>query len=167
MKTFLKPTGLLILSLIILNSCTTDKIKAISTAAKYKMAKNHDYYPIEKKALILINNYRFSEGLAPLKIIDHISSQAEKHIDYMITNAVVNHNGFTNRSENIIKVLGAEQVGENVAYNYNTPEAVLTAWLNSPGHRENIVGDYTHFGICIKEHPETGKKYYTNIFAKI
>jgi hypothetical protein len=42
----------------------------------------------------------------------------------------------------------------------------INAWLKSPGHKENIVGNFTHFGISIRENTETGKKYYTNIFAK-
>jgi uncharacterized protein YkwD len=63
----------------------------------------------------------------------------------MISNNVVNHDGFVDRSENIIKhkVL---TVGENIAYNYSTPQAA-GAWLNSPSHKENIVGNFTHFGI--------------------
>ena len=73
----------------------------------------------------------------------------------------------TPRSENIIKTLGAKTVSENIAYNYNTPEAVLSAWLASPSHKANIEGDHTHFGIAIKENPANGRKYYTNIFAKI
>jgi uncharacterized protein YkwD len=85
----------------------------------------------------------------------------------MITNNVVNHDGFVNRSDNIIKNLGAKTVGENIAFNYSSPQGALNAWLNSPGHKENIVGNYTHFGISIRENPATGKKYYTNIFAKI
>jgi len=79
---------------------------------------------------------------------------------------VVNHNNFVSRSENLVSVLGARRVGENVAYNYNSPRAAVNAWLNSTSHKENIVGDYTHFGIAIKINDE-GKKYYTNIFAKI
>jgi uncharacterized protein YkwD len=39
--------------------------------------------------------------------------------------------------------------------------------VNSPGHKENIVGNFTHFGISIRENPVTGKKYYTNILQKI
>jgi uncharacterized protein YkwD len=65
-----------------------------------------------------------------------------------------------------MKVLGAKNVGENIAYNYNTPEAAVTAWLNSPSHKQNIEGDYTNFGISIRVSPE-GKSYYTNIFVKI
>ena len=37
--------------------------------------------------------------------------------------------------------------------------------LNSAGHKANIEGDFTHFGISIRTNAE-GKKYYTNIFVK-
>ena len=84
----------------------------------------------------------------------------------MIARNVVNHDDFVSRSENIIQVLGAKKVGENIAYNYNSPKAVVDAWLKSPTHKANIEGNYTHFGIAIRVNAE-GKKYYTNIFAKI
>jgi uncharacterized protein YkwD len=85
----------------------------------------------------------------------------------MIANNVVNHNDFVARSENIMSVLGAKTVSENIAFNYSTAQSALNAWLASPGHKENIEGNFTHFGISIRENPATGKKYYTNIFAKI
>jgi uncharacterized protein YkwD len=115
----------------------------------------------------LINAHRVSKGLNPLEKINHMSYKSEEHDYYMIANNVVNHNDFVARSENIMKTLGAVSVSENIAYNYNTPQAVLNAWLASPSHKENIEGNFTHFGIAIKENPATGKKYYTNIFAKI
>ena len=103
----------------------------------------------------LINAYRVSIGLNALEKINHISFKSEEHDNYMIANNVVNHNDFFYRSENIIKVLGATSV------------EVLKAWLASPEHKSNIVGNFTHFGLAIRVSPTTGKKYYTNIFAKI
>jgi uncharacterized protein YkwD len=85
----------------------------------------------------------------------------------MIANNVVNHNDFVARSENIMNILGAKTVSENIAYNFNTSQSVLTAWLASPSHKNNIEGNFTHFGLAIKENPVNGRKYFTNIFAKI
>jgi uncharacterized protein YkwD len=35
--------------------------------------------------------------------------------------------------------------GENIAWGYHTPEAVMDAWMNSPGHRSNILNPgFTH-----------------------
>ena len=84
----------------------------------------------------------------------------------MLTNNVVNHDFFSARSQNIIEILGVKKVGENIVYNYSTPQSALVAWLDSPTHKGCIEGDYTHFGISIRLNAES-KKYHTNIFIKI
>ncbi|MCG9792761.1 CAP domain-containing protein [Flavobacterium algicola] len=169
MKATLLRITLLASVIFTMNSCSSDASESADQTATEQSAKvvNYSYNETEIATMDLINEYRVSVGLNALERINHISFKSEEHDDYMITNKVVNHNDFVSRSENIIKVLGASRVGENIAYNFTTPEAVVAAWLNSPTHKENVVGNYTHFGIAIKADPVTGKKYYTNIFAKI
>jgi uncharacterized protein YkwD len=167
MKTSLLRAILLLTVVFTMNSCSSDASEAAPVEAKSQAVASYTYSANELEAMKLINDYRVSVGLNALVQINHISYKSEEHDNYMITNNVVNHDDFVARSENIIKVLGAKTVGENIAYNFNTPEAALTAWLNSPGHKQNIEGNFTHFGIAIRENPTTGKKYYTNIFAKI
>lgn len=161
-------TMLFIAILIAMNSCSADTAQASeSNPSTELLVTNYTYNDTEIETMKLINEYRLSIGLKALERINHISYKCEEHNKYMIANAVVNHNDFTARSANITEVLGATKVGENVAYNYKTPEAALRAWLESPGHKANIEGDYTHFGLAVTTDPATGKKYYTNIFAKI
>ncbi|RRJ88388.1 CAP domain-containing protein [Flavobacterium macacae] len=136
--------------------------KSVSTA----LVENYEYDSTELELVNLINSHRQSLNLPTLQPINHISYKSEEHNAYMIQNNVVNHDFFNERSENLIQVLGAVRVSENVAYNYNTPEAAMNAWLNSPGHKANIEGDFTHFGISVSVNPETGRKYYTNMFIK-
>lgn len=150
-----------------MNSCSSDSSEIETADATVQKVVTYSYNSIELETMELINAHRVSKGLNPLEKINHMSYKSEEHDNYMIANNVVNHNDFAARSENIMKTLGAKSVSENIAYNYNTPQAVLNAWLASPGHKENIEGNFTHFGIAIKENPTTGKKYYTNIFAKI
>lgn len=150
----------------IFGSCSSDSVES-SNVSKSELVTEYNYNVSELEVLQLINEYRVSMGLNSLITVNHISFKSEEHDNYMIANKVVNHNDFVARSENIIAVLGAKKVGENVAYNYQTAEGVLKAWLDSPSHKLNIEGDYTHFGIAVKIDAETGKKYYTNIFAKI
>lgn len=155
------------LSLIVIaytmDSCSSDNIEPQDT----NVLMNYTYVSSELETLELINVYRLSIGLNALEKINHISNKSEEHDNYMITNNVVNHHGFVERSENIKNVLGAKTVSEIIAYNYNSPEAAFTAWMNSPKHKETITGDYTHFGISIRENPHNKRKYYTNIFIKI
>jgi uncharacterized protein YkwD len=167
MKTNLLRAVMLAAIIFTLNSCSSDASEASVVEAKSQVVVNYSYSSSELETMKLINNYRVSIGLSSLEKINYISGESEGHNNYMITNNVVNHDGFVNRSENIIKTLGAKTVGENIAYNYSSPQAAVNAWLNSPGHKENIVGNFTHFGISIRENAVTGKKYYTNIFAKI
>jgi uncharacterized protein YkwD len=150
-----------------LNSCSSDTSEQSIVEPNAKTMVIYTYSPNEVETMKLINDYRVSFGLSALEKINYISFQSEDHDNYMISNNVVNHDGFVQRSKNIIKTQGAKTVGENIAYNYSTPQAVVSAWLNSPSHKENIVGNFTHFGISIRENAVTGKKYYTNIFAKI
>ncbi|GGF02767.1 hypothetical protein GCM10011518_10040 [Flavobacterium limi] len=157
---------LLLAVVYIFGSCSSDSVES-SNVSKSELVTEYNYNVSEIEVLQLINEYRVSIGLNSLVTVNHISFKSEEHDNYMITNKVVNHNNFVARSENIIAVLGAKKVGENVAYNYQTAEGVLKAWLDSPTHKQNIEGDYTHFGIAVKIDAETGKKYYTNIFAKI
>ncbi|WP_281633199.1 CAP domain-containing protein [Flavobacterium luteolum] len=162
-------TMLFIAILVAMNACSADTAEASADTATPTevLVANYTYNDTEIETMRLINEYRVSIGLNALERVNHISFKCEEHNKYMIENNVVNHNDFVARSSNITSVLGAKKVGENVAYNYKTPEAALRAWLDSPGHKENIEGDYTHFGLSVTTDPATGKKYYTNIFVKI
>ena len=165
MKTTLLRALLLLTVICTMNSCSSDESEVADESAQKVVS--YSYNSLELQTMDLINKHRVSVGLNPLEKINHMSFKSEEHDNYMIANNVVNHNDFVARSENIINTLGAKTVSENIAYNYNTPQAVLNAWLASPSHKANIEGNHTHFGIAIKENPANGRKYYTNIFAKI
>jgi uncharacterized protein YkwD len=139
----------------------------INEEAKPVIITNYNYSALEIETMEIINNHRVSIGLKALGKINHVSYKSEEHDHYMIANNVVNHDAFVERSDNIIKALGALRVSENVAYNYNSAQGVFDAWMKSPSHKENIIGDFTHFGLAIKENPVNGRKYYTNIFVKM
>ena len=145
-------------------SCSSDSSEGTSTDKR--IVTTYDYNDTELNLVTLINNYRQSKGLKTLEVINHISFKSQEHNVYMIDNSVVNHDYFQQRSDNLIQVLGAEKVAENIAYNYQTAESAFTAWINSPAHKANIEGDFTHFGVSVSTDPNTGKKYYTNMFMK-
>lgn len=145
-------------------SCSSDSSE--DSTADQKVVTAYNYNDTESRLITLINNYRQSIGLNTLEVINHISYKSEEHNLYMIENKVVNHDYFQQRSDNFKQVLGAERVGENVAYNYNTAESAFSAWMNSPTHKANIEGNFTHFGISVTTDPATGRKYYTNMFIK-
>ena len=76
----------------------------------------------------------------------------------------MNHNNFHYRQQ-ALTYQGAQRVGENVAFGYQDPQVVVSAWLNSPSHKRNIEGDYTHSGFGIMQ-DTNGNFYYTQLFYK-
>lgn len=165
MNTIIRPL-LFFVAIITMNSCSSDSDTLEVETPSFK-AINFNYSESEIETMNLINTYRVSIGLNALEKIGYISHMSEQHDYYMIANNVVNHNNFVSRSQDIIKTIGAKMVAENIAYNYQTPEAAVKAWLLSFGHKENIEGNFTHFGIAIRKDPATGRNYYTNIFVKM
>jgi uncharacterized protein YkwD len=124
----------------------------------------YQYSLNELELLDRINQYRDSIGLNTLQNNQHISYICSEHNIYMIETGIINHNYFQSRAENLHETLGAERVGENIAYNYQTPHSTLNAWINSPGHKANIEGDYTDFGVSITQN--MNRNYTTLILIK-
>lgn len=57
------------------------------------------------------------------------------------------------------------RIGENVAWNQKTPKDVLEAWMNSQGHRENILNEkFTEIGVAAVENAK-GELYWCQVFG--
>lgn len=164
MKLLTKLPILVLVTLFMLTSCTTDSIddKVETLELKSESPKTKT---IEAEILELINNHRLSLGLNPLEDMILVKSVAYTHTDYMVDNDEVSHANFYERSNYLKSNAGAKSVSENVAYGYSSAESVVRAWLKSEGHKANIEGDYTNFDISAEVNNE-GKWYYTNIFIK-
>ena len=165
------PTTVIPIASSTVDPSTTTTVARIRTTTVTPVAPVADatiysYSTIEIEIMDLINAYRVSTGLKALAKVNYISYKAEEHNKYMISNNIVTHYGFDARYLDIKKVLGATGMGENIAFGFTSAQAVVNAWLASPGHKANIVGNFTHFGISVRA-DSNGKKYYTNIFAKI
>jgi uncharacterized protein YkwD len=157
----------IILSLVVTISFTScSNSDSENPTPESSIVSNYNYNSNESQLLDLVNEYRVSQGLNELQPINHVSFKSYEHNLYMIEKKEISHDLFTERSNNLIQVLGAVKVGENLAYNFSTPSAALNAWVHSPGHKKNLEGDYTHFGVSITVDPDTGKNYYTNMFLK-
>lgn len=55
------------------------------------------------------------------------------------------------------------KAGENIAYGQRSAEEVMNAWMNSEGHRANILGDYDYIGIGVYE--KGGVIYWSQFFS--
>lgn len=113
-----------------------------------------------------VNEHRMGMGLQPLKMNDFISQVAGKHSSNMASQKVpFSHDGFDKRVTTINKqIKTANAWAENVAYGPRTARAVVDMWLQSPGHKKNIEGNYNLTGIGIAR-SGNGDMYYTEIFV--
>ena len=166
MKKFSRPFLILALCVVTLVSCSKESMDEGETSDLVSVVAPVNYSNIELNIMDLVNDYRLSKGLNVLDYKDEVSWQAEDHNFYMIQKKKVSHDGFASRYSSLAASLNAKAVSENVAYGYNSAEAVVKAWIASEGHRKNMEGELTHFGISVKE-DVNGKKYFTNIFIRI
>jgi uncharacterized protein YkwD len=164
MKTKLR--GLLVLTVLVLfTSCSKDELDskdAINYEIDLSIVLKNDTQ-MSNEILDLVNAHRVSIGLNPL-ILDqaYASAYAVDHTDYMISLSQINHDNFHVRSEGM-KSRGAVRVGENVAYGFTDAESVVNGWLNSPAHRQNIEGNYTHSGFGVFQNAQ-GRFFFTQLF---
>jgi uncharacterized protein YkwD len=114
-----------------------------------------------------VNQHRRSMGLRALQPNSFISSVALGHSRDMLARRVpFGHEGFRARIDRIRKKLGAVHVAaENVASGPMSAREVVDGWLNSPGHRRNIEGDFRLTGIGLAARSD-GMIYFTQIFTK-
>ncbi|MBD2353095.1 type I secretion C-terminal target domain-containing protein [Tolypothrix sp. FACHB-123] len=105
----------------------------------------------EQRVLELTNIERSKQGLAPLKANKELNYAADKYAELMSDKNYFNHTGPDGTSPwDRMKAVGfqAQVMGENIAVGQQTPEQVVKAWMNSPGHRANILnGKFTQLGV--------------------
>jgi uncharacterized protein YkwD len=119
----------------------------------------------QKSILANINAYRAKYRLEPLKINNFISNVALNHSRNMAEDHIpFGHAGFRERTIELFKQFKhARAIAENVAYTDFNARSVIKLWLNSPGHRKNIKGNYNLTGIGIAS-DKNGRVYVTQIF---
>lgn len=105
----------------------------------------------EKQVVELVNKERASKGLSPLTLNTELSRVARIKSEDMRDNGYFSHNSPTYGSPfDMMKSFGISYrtAGENIAMGQQSPEAVVTAWMNSDGHRANILNaNFTQIGV--------------------
>ncbi|PMC37516.1 sporulation protein [Bacillus sp. UMB0899] len=105
----------------------------------------------EQQVVDLTNQERAKQGLPALKVDLELSKVArEKSLD-MQKNNYFSHTSPTYGSPfDMMKQFGISYraAGENIAKGQRTPQEVVNAWMNSSGHRQNILSkNFTHIGV--------------------
>ena len=120
---------------------------------------------ISESILELVNIHRRSIGKSILTRNSTADNLAAEHTNYMIAQQKISHDNFGARFQSLQQDVNAHAAGENVAYGYKTAQAVMQGWINSPGHKANIEGDFTHIGIAAIKNSQ-GLYYYSQLFYR-
>ncbi len=123
----------------------------------------------ELETFNLINQQRANNGLSALKVDNELQRVARIKAQDMVNNNYFDHNSPTYGTPfNMMKNFGItyKSAGENIAGNSSNSGAV-TAWMNSPGHRANILNsNYNYTGLAVVSSPRYGKVYVQMFIGK-
>jgi uncharacterized protein YkwD len=119
----------------------------------------------EQTFLNLINQYRQSKGKGPLTLNQNLLNASKWMSQDMASHNYMDHNDSQGRDP--FQRMGAfgynfnTWKGENVAAGYETANAVMVGWQNSPHHDENMLNDNYHtIGIARAYNPNSTYKWY-------
>lgn len=120
-----------------------------------EVSKPIDRRAFERKVAELTNKERAAHGLDPLTFDNGLSEVARVKSNDMFDNNYFAHTSpkygspFDMMTNYGISYFSA---AENIAAGYPTPEDVVNGWMNSPGHRDNILGEsFTHIGVGLAD----------------
>ena len=107
---------------------------------------------MEQQVVDLVNQERAAYGLAPLTLNTELCNGARLKSQDMLDNGYFNHYSPTYGSlGEMMNTLGFNSwyaAGENIARGQKTAEEVMNSWMNSPGHRANILSEkYAEIGV--------------------
>jgi len=117
--------------------------------------------------LCLVNKERTSNNLKPLGLDARLVQASQGHSEDQARRRTMTHDGEDGSTpgKRVTKEgLSWRAVGENVAYGYRDMVVTMKEWMDSPGHRANILNSkYTMFGGAVAYNGRT--PYYTQDFA--
>ncbi len=130
---------------------------------KEKLYENENDYVNE--VLRLVNKYRNESGLASVKLDEKLCEAAQ--IRAKETKTSFSHTRPSGKScFSVLSDLGISYMGagENIAYGQNSPDEVMNAWMNSEGHRANILNSsFTKLGVGV--YTSSGVIYWAQMFT--
>ncbi|MFJ8832658.1 CAP domain-containing protein [Micromonospora aurantiaca] len=119
-----------------------------------------------QKVVTIVNQERAKAGCKALTVNAKLNLAAQRHSQDQADHRKMDHTGSDGSQPwDRVKAAGYSyrMVGENVAWNYQTPAAVMEGWMNSEGHRKNILNcSYTQIGVGVAR---SNGPYWTQVFA--
>ncbi len=129
-----------------------------------------NYRTMEQEIVKLVNQERAKQGIAPLTENWETSRVARTKSQDMINNNYFSHNSPVYGTPfNMLNKYGIKysQAAENIAYGKKTAQEVVNSWMNSSGHRANILNpNYNQIGVGVAKKGTNGPLYFTQMFTK-
>ncbi|CAH2574454.1 hypothetical protein PRNO82_03814 [Planktothrix rubescens] len=129
-----------------------------------------------QQVLNLTNDFRSQNGLRPLTLNTKLNAAAQEQSQDMAQQDFFNHiglDGSTPATRAQDQGYTFSFIGENIGAGYQTPEEVVQGWIDSPGHRENLLNpNYAEIGIgYFYLENDTGfenwNHYWTQVFGTV
>ena len=121
---------------------------------------------MEDQVFSLVNQIRAASGLEPLAYNADLAAAARAHSADMLERNFFSHtnpDGADLAQRLREEGISFQSAGENIAVGYADPDDVVAGWLNSEGHRENLLGPYREMGVGLAVGGEFGY-YWTQCF---
>lgn len=136
---------------------------------KINIPKIDDIKSQENEVIRLVNVERAKYGLPALKANWQLSRVARYKSQDMVDKGYFSHTSPTYGSPfKMMEAFGIKfsAAGENIAMGMRTPAEVMNAWMNSPGHRNNILNNsFNEIGVGLAKDSK-GRQYWTQMFIK-
>lgn len=123
-------------------SSSSAPLETAPNPAPVQSSPNSAFGAFEQQVFDLTNQQRAQFGVAPLTLNLTLNDVAEKHSQDMAVNRYFSHQGRDGSQPwDRMKTGGYSysRAAENIAFGQPTPQDVVTAWMNSSGHRKNIL----------------------------
>ncbi len=125
---------------------------------------SEDVHPYVLRIVELVNEERAKAGLNPVALDAAASTAAQVRAGEIVTSfSHTRPNGSSFATALKEQGVSYRTSGENIAWGQRSPEAVMEGWMNSSGHRANILKEsFTHIGVGYYQ--ENGVNYWTQLF---
>ncbi|MEW9077749.1 CAP domain-containing protein [Terrisporobacter glycolicus] len=149
------------------NDNVVEKPNTDNNTSNNNQSTTGSFSSFQKEVTRLVNVERSKRGLSQLSFNSQLSNVATLKSQDMINKNYFSHTSPTYGSPfDMMKQfnISYRAAGENIAMGQRTPAEVVNAWMNSQGHRENILNpNFTDIGVGVAK-SSNGTLYWTQMF---
>ncbi len=130
-------------------------------------SSNNNMHAFVQEVVNLVNAERAKEGLSPLTINTKVQAAAQvRAVECEQSFSHTRPNGTSFSTALKEQNVSYQRAGENIAWGQRSPKEVMNGWMNSEGHRANIMNpNFTTIGVGYYQNAK-GTNYWCQLFTK-